>query len=401
MVWNRKETRSPNRKASNSQEQASTHEMLPVVVATDIPVPSSMESSVDISKYDSHALVQSMMRNEQTRNSEMEEEGKNQMLYTKSTDGWIPSLFMIRGRALDWIWFPWAFISLHGVAYTVLQETIGDPAERNLLSWEIFFGILLNSTLSFLLVFRLNRAAGRYWTARFYWGDLVAKGRTFTSGLLCHGNHNPIHRDRTIQWIGAFAVCAMEFLRGIKTLNPNLFAGILSKDELRKLEKSRHPPLYAIDQIRLNAKEVFRVDAETPLALAHAWTQQLDTLEKELNVMMDCCGGMERIRATPLPLVYVAHLRTFLMIALILLPYVLGPSWGWGTIPVVFVTAFALLGIEAAAAEVESPFGLNRVNALNMNGYCRSFLSNIQQQITDQADREIETSIPTEQSFSA
>jgi putative membrane protein len=273
---------------------------------------------------------------------------------------------------LDWIWPPWTFVSLHAIAYTVLQETIGDPSERNLLSWEIFFGILLNSTLSFLLVFRLNRAAGRYWTARFYWGDLVAKGRTFCSGILCHGNHDPIHRDRTIKWVGAFAVCAMEFLRGIKTLNPDLFAGVLSKDEVLKLEASRHPPLYAIDQVRLNAKEVFRVNADTPLALAHAWTQHLDTLEKQLNSMMDCCGGMERIRATPLPLVYVAHLRTFLMIALLLLPYVLGPSWGWGTLPVVIVTAFSLLGIEAAAAEVESPFGLNRVNALNMNGctYC-------------------------------
>jgi predicted membrane chloride channel (bestrophin family) len=85
-----------------------------------------------------------------------------------------------------------------------------------------------------------------------------------------------------------------------------------------------------------------------------------------------------------------------------MLPYVLGPSWGWGTIPVVVVTAFSLLGIEAAAAEVESPFALDRVNALNMNGYCESFLSNIQQQITDQADRELEEStIPTEQSSSA
>jgi putative membrane protein len=394
MSWKRKATRN----AINSQEHETTEDvMLPIVVAKDTPMP-----SVDLLKYESYPLVHSMIRCEQTRNSEMKEEGKNQILYTKSTDGWIRSLFMIRGRALDWIWFPWTFISLHVIAYTAIQETIGHPAERNLLSWEIFFGILLNSTMSFLLVFRLNRAAGRYWTARFYWGDLVAKGRTFCSGILCHGNHDPIHRDRTIKWIGAFAICAMEFLRGIKTLNPNLFAGVLSKEEVRKLEASRHPPLYAIDKIRLNAKEVFRVYADTPLALAHAWTQHLDTLEKQLNVMMDCCGGMERIRATPLPLVYVAHLRTFLMIGLIMLPYVLGPSWGWGTIPVVVVTAFSLLGIEAAAAEVESPFGLNRVNALNMNGYCESFLMNIQQQITDQADRELEEStIPTEQSSSA
>jgi putative membrane protein len=281
-----------------------------------------------------------------------------------------------------------------------LQETIGDPAERDLQSWEIFFGILLNSTLSFLLVFRLNRAAGRYWTARFYWGDLVAKGRTFCSGILCHGNHDPIHRDRAIQWAGGFAICVMEHLRGIKTLKPELFAGVLSKEQVLQVEASRHPPLYALDQIRLNAKECFRVDADTPLALAHAWTIQLNTLEKQLNVMMDTCGGNERIRATPLPLVYVAHLRTFLGIALILLPYILGPSWKWGTIPVVAATAFALLGIEAASCEVESPFDLNRVNALNMNAYCIGFLTNIQQQITDQADREIEKRTPAVQPIS-
>ncbi len=88
MIWNRKETRSPNRKAANLQEQASTHDAtLPVVVATDIPVPSSMESSVDLSKYDSHALVQSMLRWEKGQKSEKEEEGKNKMKYKKSTDG--------------------------------------------------------------------------------------------------------------------------------------------------------------------------------------------------------------------------------------------------------------------------------------------------------------------------
>ena len=247
MIWKRKE----NRNAANSQEHETIQDLM--LVAKDIPMP----SSVHISKYESHPLVYSMMVGEQTRNSVMKEEGKNQILYTKSTDGWINSLCMMRGRALDWIWLPWTFVSLHAIAYTVIQETIGDPAERNLLSWEIFFGILLNSTLSFLLVFRLNRAAGRYWTARFYWGDLVAKGRTFCSGVLCHGNHDSIHRDHTIKWVGAFAVCVMEFLRGIKTLNPDLFAGVLNKDEVLKLEASRHPPLYAIDKIRLMRRRSF------------------------------------------------------------------------------------------------------------------------------------------------
>jgi len=330
-----------------------------------------------IATYNNYPLVQSMIQHERVRNSEFEEEGKIQITYSQSTDGWIPTLFNVRGRALDWIVFPWTIVMIHACIYTAIQETLGDPNDRDLQTWEIFFGILLNSTLSFLLVFRLNRAAGRYWTARFYWGDIVAKGRTLCSGILCHADHDPVHRDETIRWVGGFAVAAMEFLRGIKHLEPKLFAGVLNEDQVRRLEQSPHPPLYAIDQIRLNMKEIFRVDAETPLALAHAWTQELDTLEKQLNTIMDNCGGMERIRATPLPLVYVSHLRTFLMIALFLLPYVVGPAWGWGTIPVVAATAFALLGIEAAAAEVESPFRLDRVNALNMDAYCKGFLLNV------------------------
>ena len=88
MIWNRKETRSPNRKAANLQEQASTHDAtLPVVVATDIPVPLLMEATVEHEKDYSHAVVQSMLRWEKGQKSEKEEEGKNKMKYKKSTDG--------------------------------------------------------------------------------------------------------------------------------------------------------------------------------------------------------------------------------------------------------------------------------------------------------------------------
>jgi hypothetical protein len=113
MVWNRKE----NRKAASSTAQQ--HDTAQVVMVYDgdgvekggDSVALSIEASDDLKKYESHPLVQSMIRCEQTRNAEMEEEGKNQILYVKSNDGWIPSLFMIRGRALDWIWFPWVFES--------------------------------------------------------------------------------------------------------------------------------------------------------------------------------------------------------------------------------------------------------------------------------------------------
>jgi predicted membrane chloride channel (bestrophin family) len=148
--------------------------------------------------------------------------------------------------------------------------------------------------------------------------------------------------------------------------------------------------------------------------------RHLNSLEDSLNVVLECCGGLERseytgldsvidtkvenasqlllrflsmrvpsVRGTPLPIVYVTHLRTFLIFSLLLFPYVWGPSLGWVTIPFVAATAFAWLGIEGAAAESESPFRADRVNALDMDGYCLGFLGVVKQQLVNHADRHI------------
>ena len=75
-------------------------------------------------------------------------------------------------------------------------------------------------------------------------------------------------------------------------------------------------------------------------------------------------------------------------------PYVWGDEWGWGTIPIVAMSSFTLLGIEAASMEVKMPFSKNRVNALNMSGFCIGILSNVQQMIRQHADRELATEAP-------
>ena len=63
-------------------------------------------------------------------------------------------------------------------------EHAGFAEHRSMKAWEIFFSFVLNSTLSLLLVFRLNRAASRFWLARQFWGDIVARSRSMGSGIL-------------------------------------------------------------------------------------------------------------------------------------------------------------------------------------------------------------------------
>jgi ion channel-forming bestrophin family protein len=248
----------------------------------------------------------------------------------------------------------------------------------------------LNSTLAFLLVFRLNRAASRFWSARHYWGDIVAQTRSFVGGIIVHGNHDRYHRDEAIRWASAFSIATMDMLRDEKDICRENYAGILSKEQIDVLIRQTHPPVFAADQARFHLKSLFRVDATTPMGVAVSQTHEMNSLETQLNTMIWCGGGMERIKGTPLPMVYVSHLRTFLLLNLIIFPYIFGPAWGWITIPIVAASGFAWMGIESSAMEVERPFFKNRVNSLNMNGYVLGLLATIQQQIKNHADHEID-----------
>jgi putative membrane protein len=354
---------------------------------------SSPEKEEEIEPYyENYPLLQSLLRFEKTRNDAFKEEGHLQMDYPLSTSGWYQTLFIIKGRALDWMIAPWVVVVLHATLYTLFQELWFPQLQQDTMqTWNPFFTFVLSSTLSFLLVFRLNRAAQRFWLAREYWGTMVARGRTIVSGLLVYGNHSPRHRDDAIRWLAAFAICTMEYLRGRRDLVPDMFAGLVSKQELQKLERQNHPPLYACRRVRCHLKAIFQVSHHTHIATANQWTQECIALEQQLNVMMDMCGGMERIKGTPLPIVYVSHLRTFLLLTLLLLPYVFGPLWRWTTIPLVAIAAFAWLGIEAASSEVECPFRQNRVNALNMDAYCEGLLTTTLQEVKNHVDDEIET----------
>jgi putative membrane protein len=282
--------------------------------------PSTLAPVENFDRYKSYSLVQSMMLYKDIREAALCLEGKAQREYTSSNEGWLATLFMIRGRALDRIALPWAFITLHAIVYTVLQETVFsesiETGTNNLLNnWEVVFGFVLSSTLAFLLVFRLQRAADRYWTARFYWGDLVAKGRTLISGLVVHGTCQ--HRDHAIRWLIAHTVAIMEQLRGRTLYDGSILAGILTLPELKRLENSKHPPIHAMTKVRHHLRQAFHNTPDTPLSVAVERSQILNRLEQLLNSVQDCGGGMERIKSTPLPVVHVSHLRTFLIATLL------------------------------------------------------------------------------------
>lgn len=246
--------------------------------------------------------------------------------------------------------------------------------------------MVLNSSLAFLLVFRLNRCAMRFWEARGYWGNMTHNIRNLVSGILMYCGHCHRSRDMAIRWGAAFCVAAMHFIRSEHDYNPDELLGILTPDQIIKLQDSDHAPLYVATMIRFYIQKSLKVDGRTPPHLAQTYAIQLNSIEQYISELVAQVSGMEKIRSTPLPIAYVTHLRTLLFFYCLLLPYVWVKDWGWATVPLVAFTAFALLGIEGVSSEVEIPFDRHRPNHLALEAYCLVMLNSVQSLVVHDAN---------------
>lgn len=88
--------------------------------------------------YDGYPLVQSMLRHHTTRTLSLKDGGKSQPSYTNGRDGWISSIFIIHGRALDWMVLPWCVVVAHATIYTVVNEVVYKNKMRDMASLEYF-----------------------------------------------------------------------------------------------------------------------------------------------------------------------------------------------------------------------------------------------------------------------
>lgn len=235
----------------------------------------------------------------------------------------------------------------------------------------------------------------RFWEARSLWGNLTHLTRNLSGGILMYCKHSPRNRDAAVRWVGAFCVAAMHFIRSEHEYDVDELAGFISAAQIKKMQDANHAPLYVASFIRHYLREALKVDANTPVQLAHAYSIQLNTLEQLVTQMVAQVSGMEKIRSTPLPIAYVSHLRTFLFAYCMFLPYIWVNEWGWATIPLCAFTAFALFGIEGASSEVEIPFDRSRPNHLALEAYCLIMLDSVQGLAVQDANIETQNSQDT------
>ena len=290
-------------------------------------------------------------------------------------------------RAIDTFIVPLALVTTNAIVWTIL---IKFPLKGSFFidkePWASIYTLVLTTTLAFLLVFRLNRAAIRWWDTRQMWGSVIAHSRLLVGAIVEHCNHEPECRDIAIAWVAAHAIALKEHMRESDgNYEYEEIVGFLSPEQFKCVASSKHPCVYAATEIRHALKRAFTVSADTPAALGASYSSEMRLMENSLDALQLNMGGLERVRSTPLAVIFVSHLRTFMMFYLVSLPYLYGHTWGYGTIPAVFLTAFALLGIDGSASECESPFK-KRPNHLEQEGFCLTIMVNIEQILSHNHD---------------
>jgi len=188
----------------------------------------------------------------------------------------------------------------------------------------------------------------------------------------------------TERWTCAFGVATKATLRGESSIDPIQLTGILHPSEVAKMASFTHPGLYAASKIRRAVKQaIHHVESEENVSTKTSGFRALwmEIFDMKINSLVGQVGGMERTKATPLPLPYVSHLRTCLLLQLLIMPHMFYSSYQLWTIPIVAVVSFLLLGLEAAATDCVCPFE-NRTNHLNMDGFCGTLIRDIGQILT-------------------
>ncbi|KAL1938826.1 hypothetical protein VTO73DRAFT_11206 [Trametes versicolor] len=99
-------------------------------------------------------------------------------------------------------------------------------------------------------------------------------------------------------------------------------------------------------------------------AVASAFTTGIAQLQ-------DTVTNLDRIRNTPLPFAYQAHLRISLWLYLFFLPFQVWSSFHYLTIPATAFASFLLLGFLEIGQEIENPFNYD-MNDLDLDSFCLS-----------------------------
>lgn len=223
-----------------------------------------------------------------------------------------------------------------------------DEEDRPQIKLERSFATISAPALFFLLVFRTNAAYDRWWEGRKHWGMMINRTRDLARQAAAYIGDD-VHVERIVRYTIAFAVTTKVHLRMERALDDLGNMSVLSDEQVTEIQQAKHMPNFVLDVLSQTL-----VSAKAAGLLSDITVMQLDST---LTQFEDDLGACERIMKTKMPFAYIVHLRAFLILWLLVLPFVLVYDFEWHTVPACFLAAYALFGLDSIGVDIENPFG--------------------------------------------
>jgi len=252
---------------------------------------------------------------------------------------WLGILFRLHGAVLPRLLVRIALLAAVGALAALLFEQRGiyvPPLGHT----------LVGVALGLLLVFRTNTAYDRYWEGRRQFATLVHRSRDFARQVASY-IADPADRAELVRHLQlAFALIRQHVRRDDDLGALGALATTAERAALRAVGCRPNLALRWIsDRLAERANVQQLVEG------------RLRMLDQHLSAYAECLAAIERIATTPMPFAYAHHLKAFLVLFCLSVPFALSPAMGWYTPLAAAIVGFALFGIDEIGVEIEDPFG--------------------------------------------
>jgi ion channel-forming bestrophin family protein len=216
---------------------------------------------------------------------------------------------------------------------------------------------LISTFVAALLTLRSNQGLSRLAEGRVAFGQTVLYTRDLAQQVMAtvYPKH-PVLALKLGRHLSIFGWTLQNFLRGRQSIHgrdEDIVQTMLCEADARFLLNHRKMPVAIVTQCRHILYYLATNDYIT-----HADRLFLDRSIQKLDICITTC---ERIKASPIPPLYTAHLGRLLLCYLGLLPWALlatGSLQIWGTLATSSVIGYTMLGLDEISHLLEQPFRL-------------------------------------------
>jgi putative membrane protein len=271
---------------------------------------------------------------------------------------WFRMLFVWRGSVLPQLLPRMALILALSVSAIIMHARV-----RN---YPIGLGTppfaLVGIALAVFLGFRNSASYERWWEGRKLWGSLSIHARSLTrQAMTLPADPKPDDLRAFIAVLGALGHALRHQLRHTDATSD--LAARLPPALLARVSAAKFRPalllLWLGEWTGARSREG-SLDGYGVLAM-----------EQNLNELSGVIGGCERLATTPLPVSYSVMIHRTVYLFCALLPFGLVDGAGLLTPLFAVLVAYAFMSLEAIAAQIEDPFGVEE-NDLALDALCES-----------------------------